>query len=571
MRAALMLFAVAPLLAACVGPPPASQSADALRVAPDIVARRAQFAPHDLTADVSALSAGDQEALTHLIAASRAIDEVFVRQAWQKNPEFAEKVAALEGPDALPAQQYYRMMYGPWDRLRDFEPFIGQEKHPEGAGFYPEDMTKDEFNGWLKAHPDDHDAFTGLYTVIRRHGDALAAVPYSQEYHDLLAKAADELRAAAAATDNASLKHFLELRADAFASDDYYASDVAWMDLDSALEIVIGPYETYEDGLFGYKAAFESFVCVVQPEESHRLDRYKGELPFLERNLPIPDEHKNLGRGSESPIRVADELFTAGDARAGVQTLAFNLPNDERVREAKGSKKVLLKNVMQAKYDTILEPIAGRVLPPDQADRLAFDSYFHFILFHEMSHGLGPGRITVNGRATEVRLELKDLYSAMEEAKADVVGVDDLYALAAKGVVPQEVVDHLPWTYLAGLFRAARFGTTEAHGLGVVIQANYLLDKGAITVTSDGRFQPDPAVFPGAIRALAHDLLMVQAEGSYAGAQDLVKHFGTVPPAMQKLLDSLGDIPVDIDPSYPIAEAPKATAKATEAVATPAD
>jgi hypothetical protein len=324
------------------------------------------------------------------------------------------------------------------------------------------------------------------------------------------------------------------------------------MDLDSPLEVVIGPYETYEDGLFGYKAAFEAFLCIAQPEDSRRLDKYKGELPFLERNLPIPDEHKNLHRGTDSPIRVVDEIFTAGDARAGVQTLAFNLPNDERVREAKGSKKVLLKNMMQAKYDAILKPIAARVLPKEDVDRLDFDAYFHFILFHEMSHGLGPGRITLDGRKTEVRLELKDLYSAFEEAKADVVGVDDLYALARRGVVDPGIVEHLPWTYVAGLFRAARFGTTEAHGLGVVIQANYLLEKGAIEVTSDGRFRPVVDRFPGAIRELAHDILMIQATGDYQGAQDMVKRYGTVPAAMATLLDSLRSVPVDVDPSYAI-------------------
>ncbi len=249
------------------------------------------------------------------------------------------------------------------------------------------------------------------------------------------------------------------------------------MDLDSPLEVVIGPYETYEDGLFGYKAAFEAFVCVEQPGDSAQLAKYKKELPFLESRLPIPDEFKNTKRGSDSPIRVADELITGGDARRGVQTLAFNLPNDERVREAKGSKKVLLKNMMRAKYDAVLRPVAARVLAPDEGTRLDFDSYFHHILFHELSHGLGPGRIKVGGRDTEVRLELKELYPAVEEAKADVLGVYSLAVLANKGVVPVAVVETLPWTYVAGLFRAARFGVSEAHGLGVVIQANYLLDE----------------------------------------------------------------------------------------------
>jgi len=524
-----------------------------LKVAPDMVARRAQFVQQTLSADISQLSSGDRLALAHLVEAARAVDEIFRLQAYDGNPALAEKVAALKGPDAEAARDYYRIMYGPWDRLSDVrEPFLGEVPRPPGASFYPADLSPGEFEAWVAAHPEDKEAFTSLFTVIRRDGDRLVAVPYSEAYRPLLERASAELRAAAGATDNASLKRFLELRADAFLVDDYYQSDVAWMDLDSAIEVVIGPYETYEDTLFGYKAAFEAFVCVAQPEDSARLAVYKSELPFLEGNLPIPDVHKNLERGSESPIRVADEVFTAGDSRAGVQTLAFNLPNDERVREAKGSKKVMLKNMMEAKYEAILRPVAERVLPVGAADRLDFDSYFHFILFHELAHGLGPGRLVIDGRSTEVRLELKELYSAIEEAKADVLGVYNLYALADRGVVPQAVVEPLPWTYTAGLFRGARFGTTEAHGLGVVLQTNFLLDKGALRVTEDGRFEPVVEGFREAVGELAGELLMVQALGSYDGSRALVERYGQLRPEMAQLLEELRSIPVDVDPVYPL-------------------
>ncbi len=548
-REAALTLAVAALTVACserATPTPP------LVVADDIVARRAQFVPMTLDADLSRLAPGDLEAMRHLVDAARVVDQIFLRQAWAGNPAFAPKVAALTGADAQAAKDYYRIMYGPWDRLAAFEPFLGHQPHPEGAGFYPEDMTAAEFDAWLTAHPDDRPAFTSLTTVIRRAPSGLVAVPYREAYREQLEQAAGHLRAAAAATDNASLKHFLELRADAFSSDDSYESDVAWMDLDSDIEVVIGPYETYEDRLYGYKAAFEAFLCVTQPEDSARLALFKSELPFLERNLPIPDEDKNFERGTESPIHVADEVLTAGDARAGVQTLAFNLPNDERVREAKGSKKVLLKNMMRAKFDAILTPIAARVLPADELDRLGFEAYYQFTLHHELSHGLGPGRITVDGRVTEVRLELKDLYSALEEAKADVLGVYDIYALANKGVMDAAILQSLPWTYTAGLFRSARFGTTEAHGLGVVMQASFLLEKGALEVTAQGRLRPVPERFPEAIRELAHVLLMVQARGDYSGAKALVAKYGTVPPAMQTILDGLSDIPVDVDPEYPL-------------------
>ncbi len=548
----LVLVAVA-MAVGCARPEaPDTSGGAALWVAPDIAARRAQFVPETLTAGVGHLSEGDRQALRHLVAAARAIDEIFTLQAWTGNPEFAPRVAALDGPDAGAARDYYRIMAGPWDRVADHQPFLGDRPRPDGAGFYPDDLTKEEFEAWLAGHPEDAESFRGLHTVIRRDGDRLVAVPYSQAYREPLERAAAELRAAAAATDNASLKRFLELRAAAFSSDDYYESDLAWMDLDSAIEVVIGPYETYEDTLFGYKAAFEAFLCVTDAEDSARLERFKGELPWLERNLPIPDEHKNPDRGAESPIRVADELYTAGDTRAGVQTLAFNLPNDERVRQAKGSKKVMLKNVLRAKYDGILRPIAGRVLPADDAARLDDEAFFQFTLHHELAHGLGPGLIEVDGRSTEVRLELRDLSSALEEAKGDVLAVYNIYALVERGVMEPEILEHLPTTVTAGMFRSTRFGVAEAHGLGVVIQTNYLLERGAIEITDDGRFRPVPGAFLDAFRELATEILMIQARGDYPGAQRLVERYGTVHPAMRAALDSLTDIPVDIDPVYPL-------------------
>jgi len=528
--------------------PPAAE----LNVAPDIVSRRAQFVVQELSADVDHLSQGDRLALAHLVTAARAIDEIFRQQAWTGNSELAARVAAYSGADAQAVKDYYRIMYGPWDRLRHFEPFIGDRPHPPGAGFYPEDLTREELESWLEAHPEDREALTSLHTVIRRDGDVLVATPYSEAFRDRLEAAAGELRAAAAATDNESLRSFLELRAEAFATDDYYPSDMAWMDLDSPIEVVIGPYETYEDQLFGYKAAFEAFICVAQPADSARLAVFKSELPFLERNLPIPDEHKNFDRGSESPIRVVDELFTAGDARAGVQTIAFNLPNDERVREVKGSKKVLLKNVMRAKYDGILTPIAERVLPPGGADRISFEAFYQFTLHHELSHGIGPGRIAIDGRDTEVRLELKDLYSAFEEAKADVLGVYDIYALVGRGVMAPEILDSLPWTYTAGIFRTTRFGIAEAHGLGMVMQANYLLARGAVEITDDGRFRPVPELFEESFRELAHELLMIQALGDYDAAVAFVERYGRVDQAMAAAIDSLSDLAVDVDPVYPL-------------------
>ena len=518
--------------------------------APDVEARRAQFMRYELHANLEHLSAGDRAALNHLIDAARVVDELFARQAWTRNPEFAKEVATLEGPGADAAKEYYRIMVGPWDRLRSRETFLGTTPHPPGAGFYPEDLTKEAFEAWITAHPDDKTAFTSPTTVIRREAERLVAIPYSRAYAELVQRAAASLRAAAEAATTPSLKTYLASRAAAFLSDDYYQSDMDWMDLDGDLEVVIGPYETYEDELFGYKASFEAFLCVVDPQDSANLDKFKGELPWLERKLPIPDAHKNLSRGTESPIRVADEIFTAGDTRAGVQTIAFNLPNDERVRQAKGSKKVLLKNMMRAKFDTILLPIAQRSIPADRMTDVDFETYYHFILFHELCHGLDPGRIKKSGRETEVRLELKDLYATLEEAKADVMGAWALHLLADKGLLETAVASQLPWTFVPGLLRSARFGITEAHALGVICQFTYLMEKGALVETADGRLAPVLDHWFEGIEALTHDLTMLQALGDYDAAKAWVEKYGKVPPGMQKILDSLADIPVDVDPNY---------------------
>jgi hypothetical protein len=519
-----------------------------------VAARLARFAPTEMRADLSGLEDTDRRVLAELLTAARLMDEIFLRQVSAGNADLRIRLAELAGPEAEAARTYFAVNFGPWDRLDEMEPFLGERPHPPGAGYYPEDITKEEFEGWLTQHPEDKVAFTSLTTVIRRQDPDLVAVPYSSAYREWLEPAAAALRRAAAATGNESLRRFLTSRADAFLSDDYYESDVAWMELDSPVEVTIGPYETYEDGLFGYKAAFEAFVTVALAEESARLERFKALLPWLERNLPIPEEHKNLDRGSESPIRVVDVLYVGGDSKAGVQTLAFNLPNDERVREEKGSKKVLLRNVLRAKFDQILVPIAERVLPAADADRVSFEAYMAEVLHHELSHGLGPGKIRLGGRDTEVRLELKELYSTMEEAKADVMGVYDILALIEKGEIPAEMRASLEPTYVAGLFRAARFGVHEAHGRGVVSQFNYLLEQGALEVDAEGRFRTVSKRFDLAMEELLGKMLMLQATGDYAGTAEFLDTYGVASDALLAAIDRLGNVPVDIRPVYPQAE-----------------
>ncbi len=553
MYAKIFVLGLAALLGAEAGASTAAETAPKgaeLKIAPDIAKRLAQFSPTPLKANLSDLSPKNRQVLDKLNEAARLMNEIFLRQAWAGNPALREQIADWKTGEKGSARQYFDLMVGPWDRQDARKPFIGDFKHPAGAGHYPEDMTKEEFEAWLAAHPGDRESFTSNFTVIRRQGKDLVAIPYSQEYRQWLEPAARLLKEAAALTDNASLKKFLELRADAFLSNDYYASDLAWMDLESPVEVTIGPYETYEDELFGYKAAFEAFVTVDLPRESAALAHYKGLLPWLERNLPIPDEDKNLNRGSESPIRVVDTVYSSGETRAGVQTLAYNLPNDERVRQAKGSKKVLLRNTIRAKYDKILVPIAKSVLVPEQVADLSFDAFYNEVLHHELSHGLGPGKIKKDGKETEVRLELKDLFSTLEEAKADVMGVYNILALIEKGDMPKELRRTLEPTYVTGLFRSARFGAEEAHGQGVIAQFNYLTEKGALVVDANARFRSVPEKFPGALRDLLHDMLMLQAAGDYEGTKQFLDKYGKLTPSLREAIGRLSQVPVDIKPVY---------------------
>jgi hypothetical protein len=554
MRRGLSGLAAVAAVAALAAAAAAAAGGGTIKPVPDIEKLLTQYSPTPLAADLSALgSEQERRALSELIEAAKPLNEVFLRQAWTGNPDLRNELTAYQGPLAAATLAYFELNFGPWDRLAERRPFVGDRPRPAGAGSYPDDLTKEQFEAWLAKHPGDRPGFTSTTTVIRRRGADLVAVPYSREYADWLGPSAEHLRRAAGMTGNASLRRFLQSRAAAFASDDYYASDMDWMDLDSPIEITIGPYETYEDTLFGYKASFEAYVTVALPAESAALARYKERLPWLERNLPIPDAWKNFSRGTASPIRVVDLVYGAGEAQAGVQTLAFNLPNDERVREAKGSKKVLLRNVMRAKYDKILLPIARRVLAPAQVSEVSFDAYFNHVLHHELGHGLGPGTITVGGRKTEVRLELKDLFSTLEEAKADVMGVYDVLALIERGDMPAELRRTLEPTYVAGLFRSARFGLQDAHGKGVISQFNYLMEKGALVADgADGadHFRAVPEKFPGAIRSLLAEMLTLQAKGDYAGTRKFLDTYGKPGPGLVAAIGRLAGIPVDVRPIY---------------------
>ena len=509
-----------------------------------------KLAPVEIRYDIDRLTPSEQGVLAELVKAGQIIDELFLLQVDPQNVQLRKDLEASRlDPSYL---ELFDVMFGPWNRLDEDQPFIAGRLKPDGAGFYPEDMNKEEFYAACRLNHDMEQTLTSNFTLIKRQNGALVPVPYHEAYGPMVQRISEHLNKAAELTDDTTLEKYLRLRAKAFLTDDYFDSDMAWMDLSGDLEVVIGPYEVYEDNLFGYKAAYEAFICVVDHEESEKLATAAAYLDDMESNLPIPDEYKNFNRGSSSPIKVVHELFTAGDTKAGIQTTAFNLPNDERVREAKGSKKVMLKNVAQAKYEKCWIPIVKTILAEKPLKNVSFGAYFSHTLMHEISHGLGPGTIIKeDGSQTSVNKELKDLYSVIEECKADVLGIYNQKFLMDKGIVSKDLEYSMFASNLGGMLRSIRFGIDEAHGGGVAIQMNYYFEKGAYFVDEDGKLDLDPEKIAPAVESLARELLLIEAKGDYKAAQEFVGKYRYLSPVMKKCIEQLAHVPVDIRPSYP--------------------
>jgi len=510
-----------------------------------------KLAPVEMKADLSRLSENDQKAVARLMEAARIIDELFLIQVSPSNPQIRSELQ--KSPANEDYLSLFNIMFGSWNRMEHEKPFINKKAKPAGAGYYPEDMTKSEFETFLQENPELAAKFQNEFTVIRRREGKLVAVPYHEEYADKVRMISKLLDEAAKLTDDTSLKTFLQLRARDFLTDDFFESDMAWMDLTGDLEIVIGPYEVYEDQLYGYKAAYEAFICVVDHAESQKLEKTVAYLNEMEKNLPIDDKYKNFNRGTSSPIKVVQEIFSAGDTKAGIQTTAFNLPNDERVREAKGSKKVMLKNVAQAKYEKCWIPIVNTILAEEPLQNVSFEAYFNHVLLHEISHGLGPGIITLeNGTQTTVSRELKELYPLIEECKADILGMYNLLFLIDKGVFPETMRNSAFASYLGGMFRSIRFGINEAHGGGVAAQFNYMIEKGAFVADSSDKLSLDEARLEAAIRDLSRDVLIIEALGDYSAAEAFAQKYAVMTPLMERIVNSLIHVPIDIKPIFPI-------------------
>ena len=558
---ALVSF-LALVLAACSSPTQAPAPAPAKEVVvPEqakLEAAAAQYAPTEIAADISTLPANEQQALAKLVQAGWVIDGLFLRQAWAGNEGLLMNLLTDRSPLGRARTTYFLINKGPWDRLDHNAPFVsGVPAKPEGANFYPAGATKAEIEAWMKTLPEAQRAqASGFFTTIRR-GPAqnggkagFLVVPYSVEYQGELARASELLREAAALTSQPTLKNFLNSRAEAFLTNDYYASDVAWMELDASIEPTIGPYEVYEDEWFNAKAGFEAFITLRDDAESAKLAKLGAELQGIEDNLPIDPALRNPKLGGLAPIRVVNVVLAAGDGNRGVQTAAYNLPNDERVVREKGAKRVMLRNIQEAKFNLVLKPIAAKVLSPAQQKNVTFDAFFAHTVMHELMHGLGPHQIKVGGKDTTVRAQLKETYSAMEEAKADISGLFALQFLLDKGVLDKSMEDAIYDTFLGSSFRSIRFGVNEAHGRGVAMQLNYLLDFGAFTVDPAGAFAVNPGKIKDGVKALTREIMTLQAAGDYAKAKDMLTRLAVVRPDVQKVLDRLQGVPIDVQPNF---------------------
>lgn len=519
----------------------------------DLKTQYNKFAKVTMNPDVSFLSASEKAVVNKLMELEPLMNAIYLRQLSVKNPAIRAEIVNSDAPNKALLLSMFDQHYGVCDGLEEGYVFYGDQPCAPGGGFYPEDMSKEEFEAWVSANPSEEAAFRSGYTVIRRNDDGLLyALPYHKAYSEWVEPAAEIMREAAALSEEPTLKRFLTLRADAFLTDDYFESEMAWMDLEGNIEIAIGPYEVYDDGLFGYKTAYEMFLTVKNPEESAALAKYKDYLRDMEKNLPVEERYKNFKRGFESPIAVTYQVKGGGDNVPGVQTLAFNLPNDERVREAKGAKKVLLNNVLGAKYDRILAPIGERVLIEDQAKMTVKKYMAYNTLFHELSHSLGPGTIMVDGVETTVNGQFKELASGIEEGKADVMGAYNILYMMERGELPIAEKQAFLATYFTGLFRSMRFGLDAAHAKGAAFQYSYFREVNAVEWLADqGRFRVNFDALEQAISDLTGKIVRLQGDGHYDKAKAFLVSYAQLDAQAETVLGKLTDIPFDIRPIYP--------------------
>jgi hypothetical protein len=538
------LIALASAALACEAARAPEKTPEEVPMDVDVAEKLQHYTSVRLTTALETLTDAERRMIPHLIRAAQAMDDAY----WQQS--FGDKEDLLSGLESEALRRYAEINYGPWDRLEENEPFVeGYEEKPEGANFYPEDMTKEELETAAAESEERAKALKSLYTMVRRNdrGD-LETIPYSVFFEESFGSASNELRQAASLAEDPALKRYLELRADALLSDDYRASDMAWMDMkDNTLDIVIGPIETYEDQLLGYKAANEAFVLVKDREWSARLSRYASLLPELQKALPVEEPYKRESPGLQSDLNAYDVIYYAGDGNAGAKAIAVNLPNDEEVQLQKGARRLQLKNAMRAKFEKILIPIAGVLVQAEERAAVAFDPFFENVMFHEVAHGLGI-KNTIDGTGT-VRSALKENASALEEAKADVLGLFMVEELAKRGELEDRELRDNYITFLASLFRSVRFGAADAHGRANLMQLSFLEEKGAFLYDPESKtYRVDLEKMGPAVRELAGVILKLQGDGDYDAVVRFQQKYQVVGPRLQESLDRVAaqGIPVDV-------------------------
>lgn len=564
----LSLFSVVPSLASAQNASSAKTQTPTIRlsdlkVSPDVDEMLSKFRPVKMPFDSQALTPKEREMVDKLVDASRWLDSVYWRQI---DPEGLKIYQALEKNDDPQAQKVARLLYingSRWDLIEGNKPFIGSEPVPPGRAFYPKGLTRDEIEQYVKQHPEKKGEIYSPYTIVERQGADLIGVPYHVKFKELIEPMVKDLRDAAALSGDKDFANFLRLRADSLLTDDYYKSDIAWLDLKNPkFDVIFAPYETYDDELLGIKATYGAAVLIRNEEESKKLAIYQKYVPEIQDALPIPQEDRPSKKGHSTPMEVMDAPFRSGDLGHGYQAVADNLPNDARIHAEKGSKKLFFKNFLDARVNYIILPVAQRVMRNDQAHQATADGYMAATLMHEIAHGLGPTFSRTSTGQVDIREAIGSVFAALEEAKADVVGMYGLQTLLGRGALPKDRVPEFYASYVAGIFRSVRFGVSEAHGRAEMMEFNYLSAQGAVqlqpvpgTMGGDAsahgkRYLVNYDKMPEAINTLAKQLLVFEANGDRAGAEAWFEKYDKMPEELKHALTSTNDIPVDIEPIF---------------------
>jgi len=517
--------------------------------AKNISQRMQKYVDAPMPADLSKYSSQEKQLLQALLEAGKLLDQIYWRQTYYNNIPLRDEIVKTRSEED-PVRKFFFLQIGPYDRLDNDAPFMKVPPKPPTAGFYPPDMKKEEFEKWIADHPADKDAFLSSYTVIKRQGNNLVAVPYHVEYKEFLEPMAAKLREAAGLSDSPDFKKFLLSKADALLNDKFFQTDVDWIDMKgNKFDMVFGPYEVYGDELNNLKASYEAYIEIVDTKESAKLDQYTKHLPEMEADLPYPEKYKNKDTGLTAAFAIVRDIYRGGDARAGYQAVATNLPNDAEITSKKGTKKTFWINALDARLNKIIAPIGARLIAQNQTQYLTSQGLFDFVLMHEIAHGLGPNY--VQGTKTPINVALRDLYSWIEENKADIAGLHSLNYLEAHGIIDKSLSNQHYVSYLGSIFRTIRFGTGEAHGKAAIVTLNFFMEQGAVVYDpSSKRYGVDFAKIGSAVDKLANELLVIEAEGDYARAQKLSEKYSGTTAEVQKSLDSLKDLPVDFIPVY---------------------